>query len=293
MMNDLEMNLDNTVKLGLVLSGGGARGLAHIGVLKALENAGIQPQFLAGSSMGGVVAAGYAAGLSPSDLEKIALEFPSAHSIWKLADPTLPRKGLFQGERLLAFFERKLHGCSFADLRYPLILTAVDLNTGQEVHMQEGSVAEAVRATISIPGLLTPVERDGQRLVDGGLLNNLPVDIVKEMGADITLAVDVAAANANTSYWQELRQKRVLSATIGDFVAVLGDSLTLLIHQQNEYKFRETPPDFLIQPAIPKDVTVTTGFHRAGELIELGYVAADEVVPDLADKLGMACASAI
>ena len=193
---------NNEIKLGLALSGGGARGLAHIGVLRALENTNIRPDYLAGTSMGGVIAAGYAAGLSPDDLEQIAQEFATLRKLWGLADPTLPRRGLFQGERLLAFFERCIQGCTFADLNIPLTLVAVDLNSGQEVHLREGSVAEALRATVSIPGLLAPVERNGQRLVDGGLLNNLPVDVVQAMGADITLGVDVYSSIEEASFWQ-------------------------------------------------------------------------------------------
>ena len=279
------MRNNNDIKLGLALSGGGARGLAHIGVLKALENANIRPDYLTGTSMGGVIAAGYAAGLSPDDLEQIALEYGSIRKLWRLADPTLPRRGLFQGERLLAFFEKHMQGQTFADLRVPLTLIAVDLNSGKEVHMREGSVAEAVRATISIPGLLAPVERNGQRLVDGGLLNNLPVDEVQAMGADITLGVDVYMTNEGSSFWKELGQTRVLSQTIGELITVLGDSLNLLIHQQSANKLQKSPPDFLIYPDIPMDVTVVTGYHRAGDLISLGEEATTAILPDLQSSL--------
>jgi len=268
-------------RLGLALSGGGARGLAHIGVLRALEDAGIQPDYLTGTSMGGVIAAGYAAGLSPADMEQIALEFGTVRKLWGLADPTLPRRGLFQGERLLAFFEQHLQGCTFVDLRVPLTLVAVDLNSGKEIHLREGSVAEAVRATVSIPGLLAPVERNGQRLVDGGLLNNLPVDVVRQMGADVTLAVDVSSYNGGTSFWQELGQRRLLSGTVGELIAVLGDSLDLVIRQNSESRWRQAPPDYWLRPIIPVDVTVVTGYHRAAELISLGDEITQSILPDL------------
>jgi NTE family protein len=280
------MQRNTGIKLGLALSGGGARGLAHIGVLRALEKANIHPDYLTGTSMGGVIAAGYASGLSPDDLEQIALEYGSIRKLWRLADPTLPRRGLFQGERLLAFFENHLQGCTFADLRIPLTLVAVDLNSGQEVNLREGSVAEAVRATVSVPGLLAPVERNGQRLVDGGLLNNLPVDVVQEMGADVTLGVNVVyTTNIGTSFWHELGQTRILSQTIGDLIMVLGDSLSLLIHHQNLNKLQNSPPDFLIYPDIPVDVTVVTGYHLAAELISLGEEATTPILPDLRASL--------
>jgi NTE family protein len=275
------MTNKNDINFGLTLSGGGARGLAHIGVLKALENANIRPDYLTGTSMGGVIAAAYASGLSPDEIEQIALEYGSIRKLWRLADPTLPRRGLFQGERLLAFFEDHMQGCTFADLRIPLTLIAVDLNSRQEVHMREGSVSEAVRATISIPGLLAPVEQNGQRLVDGGLLNNLPVDVVQSMGADVTLGVDVYSNNGGPSFWQELGQTRVLSHTIGDLIMVLGDSLDLLIQQQSLNKLQKKSPDFLIQPNIPLDVTVVTGYHRAADLVAIGEEATAAILPDL------------
>ena len=171
-----EYTLNSKPKLGLALSGGGARGVAHIGVLRVFEEVGIQPDCLSGTSMGGVIAAGYAAGMSTYQLEEVVVEFAKFRTMMRLADPTLPRSGLFQGKRLLEFMEEYLEGKKFADLSVPLTLVAVDLNSGQEVHLRDGSVAGAVRATISVPGLLSPVERDGMQLVDGGLLNNLPVD---------------------------------------------------------------------------------------------------------------------
>ena len=275
------MKLFRKPQLGLVLSGGGARGLSHIGVLRALENADIQPDHLAGTSMGGVIAAGYAAGLNSAEIEQIAQDFASPRKLLRMADLTIPRKSLFRGERLLTFFDQHLHGCTFADLRIPLTLVAVDLNSGQEVHLREGSVAEAVRATVAIPGLLAPLERDGQRLVDGGLLNNIPVAVVRQMGADVTLAVDVYSSNGEISFWQELGQRRFLSGTVGELIAVLGDSLELLIHQQSENRLRKTPPDFLLQPPIPSNVTVVTGYNRIPELVSLGEETTQPILPDL------------
>jgi len=101
------------------------------------------------------------------------------------------------------------------------------------------------------------------------------------MGADVTLAVDVYATNGNTSFWQELGQRRFLSGTIGGLVAVLGDSLDLLIQQQSANKLQQNPPDFLIQPALPVDVTIVTGYHRASDLISIGEEAAAAILPDL------------
>jgi NTE family protein len=285
MEETMKLSFHRQPRLGLALSGGGARGLAHIGVLKELELANIQVDFLAGTSMGGVIAAGYAAGLSPAQMEQIALEHVGARTLLRLADPAIPRHGLFQGEKLRGFLDQYLQGRTFSELRIPLILVAVDLNSGQEIHLKEGSVAEAVRATISLPGLLAPVEQKEGRLVDGGLLNNLPVDVVRQMGSDVVLAVDVSASDCEVSFWQMLGQRRFISGTFGGLIAVLGDSLDLLIRQQSAYKLQQFPPDFLLRPAIPPEVTVVTGFHRAAEIIEAGAAATRPILPELQSAL--------
>ena len=272
-------------KLGLALSGGGARGLVHIGVLKSLEEAGIQPDYLAGTSMGGVIAAGYASGLSPFELEQIANEHSAVRKLLRLADPAITINGLFHGGRLSNFFEQYLNGSTFNDMRIPLTLVAVDLNSGQEVHLREGSLTEALRATVSIPGLLAPVERDGQRLVDGGLLNNLPVDVVREMGADVVLAVDVSPPTETFSYAQAFENKRFLSGSLGGLLAVLGDSINLLIRQQRKTKLILSPPDFLLSPTISPDVNAITGYHKAGPLISLGEETTRPIISDLREAL--------
>jgi len=269
-------------KLGLALSGGGARGIAHIGVLKALEKAGIKVDFLSGTSMGGLVAAAYASGLLAKDIEEVSREYGKLRNLWRLADPTLPRQSVFQGKRLEVFFEETLKVDSFEELRIPLTLVAVDLNSGQEVHMNSGSVAHAVRATVAVPGLLAPVEEKGQCLVDGGLLNNLPSDAVREMGADVVLAVDVfAGSDGDASFWQLLAEKRLIGNTVGGLVRILGDSLNLVIYHQSIRKLQDCPPDFLIRPKIPAKVNVFSGYDRAEELIREGVDAALPILDDL------------
>ena len=270
-------------RLGLALSGGGARGLAHIGALKALEEAGIQPDYLAGASMGGVIAAAYAAGLKPDEIEQIAADTSQTRNLLRLADLSLPRQGIFRGKRLLAFFEQHLQGRTFAELQIPLTLIAVDLNTGQEVRLQEGSVAQALRATVSVPGLLAPVVQGGMRLVDGGLLNNLPVDVARQMGADVVLGVDVDWQN--DSSWQALARLKPLSGTMGGLIATLGDSFEALIRQQRAYKLQNASPEFLVRPDIPAEVTILTGYNRVAELITQGEEATRPVLPELEEAL--------
>ncbi len=271
------------VRLGLALSGGGVSGLAHIGVLQAFEAAGIRPDCLSGASMGGVIAAAYAAGHTPAEITNIALETFETRQLLHLADLTLPTASLFRGENLLELFEQILQGRMFADLDIPLTLIAADLNSDREIRMQEGPVAEAMRATVSIPGLLPPVEQDGMRLVDGALLNNVPADAVREMGAGIVVAVDVYQRSG--SIWQELSRAHLLPGIISELVITLGDSLDTMIRQLQRMKLQLSPPDFLIQPEIPERVTVLTGFKRVEELVACGEEAARAVIPELLEKL--------
>ncbi len=280
-----KLNMCHKPEFGLALSGGGARGIAHIGVLKVLEAYDLQPDYLAGTSMGGVIAAAYASGMSPGEMEQIALEYAATRKLLQLADPTIPRNGLFQGNRLRTFFDQHLQGRTFADLRIPLTLVAVDLNSGQEIHIREGLVADALRATVSIPGLLPPVERDGQRLVDGGLLNNLPVDVVREMGADVVLGVDISTSGNGDSPWQILAHSRIVPAAMEELITTLGESIDLVMSQQIKHKLKEYPPDFLLRPAIPPSATTLTGFNQAAGLIALGEKTAHSILPDLREAL--------
>jgi len=289
-INTGEQNLPARPRLGLALSGGGACGLAHIGVLKELERAHIPIDYLAGTSMGGVIAAVYAAGMGPAKIEAIAMEFAESRNILKLVDRTAPRRGLFQGEQLHAFFRQHLRELTFAELRIPLTLVAVDLNSGQEVHFHEGRVADAVRASVSVPGLLAPVESNGQCLVDGGLLNNLPADVVRQMGANLVLAVDVANGN-DSAFWQSLGKKRFILGTVGGLIGVLGESLELIMRAQRTYKLSEARPDFLLQPPIPQGISLMTGYHRAAELVSLGEESTRSIVPQLQAALQMKAGS--
>ena len=159
-------------KVGLALSGGGARGLAHIGVLKVLEQEGIPIDLLAGTSMGGIIAAGHAAGLGADYMAEEARRMGQLRNMIKLVDRSLPtRWGLFEGQKVQQYLASHLGEATFDELRIPLALLAVDLESGEEVVLRKGSVAEAVRATISLPGVFAPFRLDGRLLVDGGVLN--------------------------------------------------------------------------------------------------------------------------
>lgn len=177
-------------RIGLVLGSGSARGWAHLGVLKALQREGIRPDILCGCSIGAFVGAAAAAG----DLDKLIDWVRGLHwkSVVSLMDVSL-RSGLIRGDRLMEFFERNFVDRDFSQLAIPFACVATDLASGREIWLKEGGVAEAVRASIALPGLLTPVQRDGRLLVDGGLVNPVPVSLCRAMGADLVIAVDLGS----------------------------------------------------------------------------------------------------
>jgi len=177
-------------KLGFALGAGSARGWAHIGVLRALAEAGFKPDLIAGCSVGAFVGAAFAAGRL-DQVEAFALGL-DRKGMFKLADFGL-RGGLIKGERINDVFREQFVESEFSDLPIPLAAVATDLHTGQEVWLREGKVSDAVAASIAVPGLFRPVRQDGRFLVDGSVVNPIPVSLCRAMGADIVLAVDLGS----------------------------------------------------------------------------------------------------
>lgn len=175
------------MKIGLALSGGAVRGMAHIGVVEVLERDGVPIDFVAGTSAGALMGAVYCAGLGLSQIKKL-----SAEVHWKkLARPIFSTRGLFSFDPLQAWLEQLLGGQTFTDMRIPFAAVATDMRTGEAVVLQDGPLAPAVRASCSVPGFIVPLEHNGRLLGDGALVNNLPVSVVRQMGADYVIAVDV------------------------------------------------------------------------------------------------------
>jgi NTE family protein len=183
-------------RIGLALGGGSVRGMAHLGVLTVLEGAGVPVDFVAGTSAGSVIGAFYCAGYG---LIK-AVEMATRMSWRNIANPTWPSKGLISFERMEAFLIAELGDLQFADLEIPFAAVAADLDTGQQVVFREGRIAPAIRASCSIPGIVTPSKIDGRTLVDGSIANTIPVSVVREMGADFVIGVDIFPST-NRSSW--------------------------------------------------------------------------------------------
>jgi len=269
-------------KVGLALSGGGARGLAHIGVLKVLEREGVPVDLLAGTSMGGVVAGAYAAGVSPAFMEQEAVRMASPRRLLSLADPALPLRGLFQGQKVIDYLKQYLGDCTFDSLERPLSLIAVDLETSEAVVLNQGCVTDAVRATIALPGLFKPVQRDGRLLVDGGILDNLPADVARQMGAEIVIAVDVIGNNRTFSALNKtLSGHRYVPRGLANTFDVMLRSLDVMMKEINERRLVEAAPEVIIRPDVPPDVSVILGFTQAADTIALGERAAAEALPEI------------
>ena len=180
-------------RLGLALSSGGARGLAHVGVLQVLEEQGIEIHAISGSSMGSYVGALWAAGFSGSTLEELAAEMQDRRQLWRLADPIFPpMQGLFHGLKAKAHLQRSLGDLRFEDLERQLLVVTVDLDTKQRLVLRRGSIADAVHASCAMPGIVAPVTIGGRRCVDGGVVDPVPVGALQKFAeVDAIIAVSV------------------------------------------------------------------------------------------------------
>ena len=212
-------------RLGLALGGGAARGFAHVGVIQVLEREGFRPDMVAGTSAGSLVAALYASGMDGAQLERAALEMEEA----AIADWTLPlfNRGLLRGEALARYVNRQVQGKLLQDMAMPLGILATDLSSGQGVLFRRGDTGTAVRASSAVPGVFTPVDISGRLYVDGGLVAPVPVDQVRQMGAELVIAVDISSP-PNPSPGQDAL--RVLLQTF----AIMGQSINRHVVAQAE-----------------------------------------------------------
>ncbi len=260
-------------RVGLALSGGGARGLAHIGVLKVFEEQGVPIHALAGTSMGGLIAAAYAAGMSTSELEAAALKLANLRELAALVDLRPPRRGLLAGKHVRKYLTNFVdEDLTFDELKYPLAMQAVDLRSGTEHTLQEGNVLDAVMATSAFPGVFPPVELHGCQLVDGGVLNNLPAELPRMLGADVVIAVNVTAA-LDADEMDTQADGSIFSRGIAkDLMRVA----LIVSRAMTEVRLKETPPDLLLCPPIPAKAGVFSGFTHAAEIIAAGETCARE-----------------
>ena len=179
---------EKDIKIGLALGGGGALGFAHIGVIEVLQENGIEVDYIAGTSMGAIVGASLACGFSTDYMREIAKKVKT-HS---LLDLNMQLKGgLLGGTSALKWIQNAVNVDDFKDTKIPFACTATDLLSGKQVVLNKGNILKAIRASMSIPGIFNPVEYDDMYLIDGGMLCNVPSQVVKDMGADFVIAVDI------------------------------------------------------------------------------------------------------
>jgi predicted acylesterase/phospholipase RssA len=181
--------IHNRQKIGYALGGGAARGLFHIGVLNVLEEHDVYPDVIAGTSMGSIIGALYASGHKAREIKKLACSIDWKQTV-RLADIVLPTRGLIQGRRIIKLLKSILADIKFNQLKYEFACVAADMYTGEQIIIRSGSVIDAVRASISVPGIFSPVYREGRYLVDGGLVNVVPVSVCLDMGAEYVIGVN-------------------------------------------------------------------------------------------------------
>lgn len=252
-------------RLGLALSGGAARGFAHVGVLRALERHNLSVDMIAGTSVGAIVGGAYAAGVTLDEL----LAFGRAARWRNLGRMTLARGGLQSNQPLETLLRARLPVESFDQLRIPFAAVAADLDSGEEVMLTTGDLAFAIRASCTLPGLYVPVIDDrGRQLIDGGLVANLPVGATLGLGADVVIAVDVNFEGAKF-----LGRLQSFQTTIG----VLFQSL--MIAQRAASSREAAQAHVQIRPRVGH--IRWDEMRRADELIKLGEEATEEAIPQI------------
>lgn len=306
-------------RVGLALGSGAARGWAHIGVIRALVESGIEIECVAGTSIGSLVGAAFASGKMDS-LETVVRELD-----WKRAmtlfDMSLPRSGLLDGRNVTAAIREHVESGDIRELRVPFCAVSTDLVDGSEVRIGEGDVIEAIRASISVPGVFTPVRKGERLLVDGGLVNPVPTGVVREMGADYVIAVDLNHGVAGvgsaererpaireaqdgrgsdesaadrlrvelTAIWERLgatnlpgvaRARRWFEhESVPNILEVVISSMNIMEKQITEMQLAQDPPDLLLRPDLAHMRPMD--FHRGDEAIAEGRRIATEALSGL------------
>ncbi len=305
-------------KLGLVLGSGSSRGWAHIGVLEALDEQGIEVSMITGASAGSFIAASYAGG-GLAGIKTFALEMDWKRVLAYL-DIAFPRSGFIDGKRVVELIKLYTMVTNFEDLAIPVQMVTTDMHSGEQIVLGTGSITEALRASMAVPGLVNPVQIQGHWLVDGGVVNPLPVDVCREMGADIVVAVNlnservskdsgkqVSVEHRSHSAGVETKRLEVIKSWIEHYGSaghavstkidrwfsrdepsphifeVLSSSLNIMQKKIEEMNLRTHPPDILIQPRLG-DMNFFD-FDHAEKAIQQGYRRGKEAIPEIIKRI--------
>ena len=254
-------------RVGLVLGGGAARGFAHIGVIRALEQEKVPVDLIVGTSVGSLIGAIYAADANSFELEWTAFKLEKDNVFDYGIFSALTGLGIARGDKLEEFVRSKVPVQNIEDLRIPFAAVAVDLNRGTRVVLDKGPVARAVRASSAIPGVFQPVEHQGRLLVDGGVLDNIPAAVARERGADIVIAVDIG--------------ENVVNFNISSIIDVMLQAVTIMSAENAQYRKKDA--DVLIAPKIG-DVGMLD-FTQKKRCMQAGIDAARQAMPEIKQKI--------
>ncbi len=250
-------------KIGLALGGGAARGFAHIGVLQVLEEQGIKPDLVVGTSAGSLAATLYASGKTPKEMAELAMNMDES----SITDWMFPSRSLMKGEALAKFVRTATVNTQIENMRVPLGIVATDLNNGQPILFQRGDAGTAVRASSSVPGVFQPVKIGGREYVDGGLVSPVPVRFARKMGADIVIAVDISAIPEG---------EPTKSA-----IDILMQTFNIMGHSISEYELKDA--DVVMRPKLAG--IGSADFSQRRLSILAGREAALTVLQQLKEKL--------
>lgn len=277
----LEAEMENGPRIGLALGAGGANGLAHILMLEVFDELGITPHMIAGSSIGAIIGALYASGKTSKDIRAIVDELViRKHDSWKevlhkdilkwvqFLDPELGRGGLISGDSFLAFLYEYIQADRFEDLAIPLYVVATDFWEREAVVYNSGPLLSAIQGSMALPGLFTPVRRDGRTLIDGGAVNPVPYDILSE-SCTITVAIDVSGQRS---------PKKDLS-----FLDSIFNTFQIMQHTIVQGKYALRPPDISITPDIV-DIRALE-FYKVDTIFKQAMPAKEQLKRELAARL--------
>lgn len=301
------MNEPRKLRFGLVLGSGAARGWAHIGVIRVLQEAGFKPDIVCGTSIGSLVAAAYAMGRL-DNLEDWVRGL-SWQDVVGFLDISL-NGGLIKGTKLIEFLRSNFEANDIEALDMPYGAVATDLQTGREIWLQKGSVFDAVRASIALPGLFTPARHDGRFVIDGGLVNPVPVSLARAMGADVVVAVDLNAelVGRHTTAGGKTASKPIADGVAGKMLSrlqqgiasifpgddsgasspsmldVLSASINIMQVRITRSRLAGEPADVLLTPRMSN--LELMDFHRGSDAISAGAQAAEDALSDIEAMLG-------
>lgn len=283
-------------QISLVLSSGGARGVAHIGVIEELEKQGFEIKSIAGTSMGALVGGLYATG--KLDVYKEWMCSLDKMDVFNLIDFTFSTNGIMKGDKILREMKRMIPDRNIEDLSIPFVTVATDISNSKELIFNSGSLYDAIRASISIPTVFTPYVKDGSYIVDGGVLNPIPINRVKRIDDDILVVVDVNARVPNNkpppllenNNHEEKRYSKYINTVINKlnyfipkhetdklgYFSLLNKTTGLMLHQISLMTLEKYQPDILIN--ISRDSFGTYDFYKSEKLIEAGKKATIEAI---------------